>query len=138
MIESYNNFDLQDTKAARSSAAIDKQSKSIDEDSLDTKEDDSNSHFQSKDSTEDHGSFTGNDDDYLQKTVPNKFVTVPVLVTASRENEDDDGCIHSEFTGHDCAVSEVYEEYKESAFVEDEASYDQEYNDWTYDHTALY
>ena len=59
------------------------------------------------------------------------------MVTASRENEDDDGCIYSEFTGHDCAVSEVYEDYKESPFG-DEVSYDQEYNDYTYDNSALY
>ena len=134
MIESYNNYDLKEAKHAGTSAgsAI----KRADEDSLGAKEENSNSHFESKDSTEDHGSFTGNDDDYLQKTAfPNK---VPVLVTASRENEEDDGCIHKEFTGHDCAISEVYEQYKESVFVDDDNSYDQEYSDYTYDHIALY
>ena len=60
------------------------------------------------------------------------------MITASRENDDDDdGCVHKEFAGHDGATSEVYEEYKETCFVQDEMWFD-DYNDYTYDACEMY
>lgn len=136
-IDSYNNYDLKET-ASVGGSKVAKPSKSTDEDSLNT-EDDSNSHFISKDATEDHGNFISNDDEFLD-TKGKKNAAVPVLITAQRESEEEDGCIHSEFTGHDGATSEVFEEYKEYSFVMDEVQYNDEYKDCTYDScvSALY
>lgn len=135
MIDSYSNYDLKETKA--SSVSSTKRLKSTDEPSLNTKSDDDiDSNFNSEDSNESHGSFISNDDDYIAVNV--KKDVVPVMITASRENVDDDGCIHSEFNGHDNAISEVYEEYKESSFGTDEVGFYQEYVDCTYDTCALY
>ena len=138
MIDSYNNYDLKETKA--SSVSNTKRLESTDEHSLNTKsDDDTDSHFKSKDSTENHGSFISNDDEYVTVKVKKNVVPVPVMITASREDDNDnDGCIHSEFNGHSGAISVVYEEYKESSFGTEEVGFYQEYVDCTYDTCALY
>lgn len=128
------------SSASTDSAAV-KRSNSIDEESLSTDSDDiNNEHLSSKDATENHGTFISNDDEYLEvKEIPKKIAVVPVMMgTGSRENEEEDGLIHSEFTGHDGATSEVYEVFKESAFDEEEVHFDEEYDDCTFETSNLY
>ena len=91
------------------------------------------------DATEDHGKFISHDDDYLEVPTAGRK-TVAMMMEAQREilDEDDDGHIQGEFTGHEGATSEVYEDFKESAFAMEEIQYEEEYNDYTYDTSALY
>jgi len=102
---------------------------------LDTStEDDSNSHFEFKDSTEEHGKYISNDDEYRENKADKKNVIAPTTITASKENEEEDGCIHGEFTGYSGGISEVYQEYHECAFSDADAmQYYEGYNDCTYD-----
>lgn len=112
-----------------------------DEDTASRKSSDDDSdleHFTSLDATENHGKFLTHDDEFIAPHTKKVPTLVPVMLTAQREAEDDDGHIYGEFTGHESAVSEVYEDYTESYFTDEEMAYEQEYADTTYDNSALY
>ncbi|KAL7484092.1 hypothetical protein ACHAW6_009730 [Cyclotella cf. meneghiniana] len=141
-IDSYSNYDLKEICSVLSSSVgstASKPPKSNDEDSLTTnEEDDNNAHFSGRDATENHGTFITHDDEYLEMKIPKKIAVVPVMVTGSRETDEEDGCIRKEFTGQEGATSEVYEVFKESVFDMEEVQFDEEYNDCTYETSSFY
>ena len=98
-----------------------------------------------RDTTEHHGTFITHDDDFLEKHVVVKTKKFGAAMMQANQceilEEDDDGHVYGEFTGHGGgATDEVYEDYRECAFKyeEDSTSYDDEYKDYTYDASSLY
>ncbi len=141
-IDSYSNHDEIKSKTLPSKApTASSDSASVDTGSTQPDEDEEAWRCSGRDTTEDHGTFITHDDDFLVKhVVLNK--TSAVMMQNQREifQEDDDGNVYGEFTGHEGATDEVYEEYHECAFSyeEDSTSYDDEYKDYTYDASTLY
>lgn len=92
------------------------------------------------DSTSDQGTFISHEDDYFQAAIPPTKKRKAVMVAQCEIMEEtDDGVIHKEFSGYDGgATMETYEEYKETAFAEEEVNYTSEFTDYTYDATCMY